>query len=576
MKESKKNTIIEDIDEKEIEKLLTEYFEKKEPKIGMVKGRIVKITNKEIVVNVGLKSEGILPRSEFREDEEIKVGDEIDVYLEDLEGEEGLAQISKKKADFLKVWDDIKDCYENGTNIDCKVIRRVKGGLMVNVFGIEAFLPGSQIDVKPVNNIDDFVNKTIPVRVIKLNWKRRNVVVSRRVILEEEKELERKRFFSSISEGDIVEGVVKNVTEFGAFIDLGGVDGLLHITDMSWGRIAHPSEILAIGDIVKVKVIKVDKEQERVSLGLKQLEPNPWDSIEERYQIGKRVKGRVVSLTDYGAFIELEKGIEGLIHVSEMSWTQHIQHPSEVMKIGDIVEAIVLDVDKDEQKISLGLRQAIPDPWKNVREKYPVDSTVEGKITNITTFGVFVELEEGVEGLLHVSDISWTKRIVHPREVFKKSQKVECKVLNIDVEKRRISLGLKQLGPDPLKIFVKRHSVGNNIKGEVVELMPRGMIVELEKGLKGFVPFSHLYRKGMKIPADKYKLGEVLDLKIIEINQKGRNIVLSEKKFYEEEKEDAETVTKERKEEVPLEEGDTEAKEHETKVNEKKNDKKEE
>ena len=550
MKESKKNTIIEDIDEKEIEKLLTEYFEKKEPKIGMVKGRIVKITNKEIVVNVGLKSEGILPRSEFRDDEDIKVGDEIDVYLEDLEGEEGLAQISKKKADFLKVWDDVKDCYENGTNIDCKVIRRVKGGLMVNVFGIEAFLPGSQIDVKPVNNIDDFVNKTIPVRVIKLNWKRRNVVVSRRVILEEEKELERKRFFNSISEGDIVEGVVKNVTEFGAFIDLGGVDGLLHITDMSWGRIAHPSEVLAIGDMIKVKVIKVDKEQERVSLGLKQLEPNPWDSIEERYQIGKRVKGRVVSLTDYGAFIELEKGIEGLIHVSEMSWTQHIQHPSEVMKIGDIVEAIVLDVDKDEQKISLGLRQAIPDPWKNVGEKYPVDSTVEGKITNITTFGVFVELEEGVEGLLHVSDISWTKRIVHPREVFKKGQKIECKVLSIDVEKRRISLGLKQLGPDPLKIFVRRHSVGSDIKGEVAELMPRGMIVELEKGLKGFVPFSHLYRKGMKIPADKYKMGEILDLKIIEINQKGRNIVLSEKKFYEEEgKEDTGTASEEKKEE---------------------------
>ncbi len=550
MKESKKNTIIEDIDEKEIEKLLTEYFEKKEPKIGMVKGRIVKITNKEIVVNVGLKSEGILPRSEFRDDEDIKVGDEIDVYLEDLEGEEGLAQISKKKADFLKVWDDVKDCYENGTNIDCKVIRRVKGGLMVNVFGIEAFLPGSQIDVKPVNNIDDFVNKTIPVRVIKLNWKRRNVVVSRRVILEEEKELERKRFFNSISEGDIVEGVVKNVTEFGAFIDLGGVDGLLHITDMSWGRIAHPSEVLAIGDMIKVKVIKVDKEQERVSLGLKQLEPNPWDSIEERYQIGKRVKGRVVSLTDYGAFIELEKGIEGLIHVSEMSWTQHIQHPSEVMKIGDIVEAIVLDVDKDEQKISLGLRQAIPDPWKNVGEKYPVDSTVEGKITNITTFGVFVELEEGVEGLLHVSDISWTKRIVHPREVFKKGQKIECKVLSIDVEKRRISLGLKQLGPDPLKIFVRRHTVGSDIKGEVAELMPRGMIVELEKGLKGFVPFSHLYRKGMKIPADKYKMGEILDLKIIEINQKGRNIVLSEKKFYEEEgKEDTGTASEEKKEE---------------------------
>ncbi len=567
--------VVEPMDDGELEKLLAEYIEKEEPKVGLVKGKIVKITDKEVVVNVGLKSEGILPLSEFNEDEEIKVGDEIDVYLEDLEGDEGLAQISKKKADFLKVWDDIKECYTENKNIEGKVLRRVKGGLMVNVFGVEAFLPGSQIDVKPVNSIDDFVGKVIPVRVIKLNWKRKNIVVSRRVILEEEKEEEKKKFFEAVKEGDVLEGVVKNITEFGAFIDLGGIDGLLHVTDMSWGRIAHPSEILAIGDKIKVKVIKVDREHERVSLGLKQLEPNPWEGIEERYTIGKRVKGRVVSLTDYGAFIELEKGIEGLIHVSEMSWTQHIQHPSELMKIGDIVEAIVLEVNKDEQRISLGLRQAIPDPWKDVEKKYPAGSKVEGKITNITSFGVFVELEEGVEGLLHVSDISWTRRIGHPREVFKKGQRIECKVLSVDVDKRRIALGLKQLEPDPLKIFSRRHPVGSNLKAKVAELLPRGILVELERGLKGFVPFSHLERRGMKVPAEKYSEGEELNLKVIEINQKGRNIVLSESKYYEEQRAKEEKTEKEELKEPEKEASEPEKKAEQEKKKEVKAEKEE-
>lgn len=527
---------IEKKDDKEIENLLSEYMDKENPKTGIVKGRVVRITEKEVIVNVGLKSEGVLPLSEFGESEKVKVDDIIDVYLEDLEGEHGLAQISKKKADFIKVWDDIENSYENNVNIQGKILRRVKGGLMASVFGVEAFLPGSQIDVKNVDNIDDFVGKDIPLRIIKLNQKRRNIVVSRKVILEEEKEIERKRFFNNVKEGDALEGVVKNVTEFGAFVDLGGIDGLLHITDMSWGRIAHPSEILAIGDTVKVKVIKIDKEHERISLGMKQLEPNPWEGIEEKYPTGKRVKGRVVSITDYGAFVELEKGVEGLIHISEMSWTEHIKHPSEIMKIGDIIEGIVIEVNKEEQKISLGMREASHDPWKNVEKRYQEGQKVEGIISNIKRFGVFVELEEGVEGLLHVSDVSWSKRSMPLSRLFKKGSKIQCKILSIDPNKRRIALGLKQLEPDPIKLFVKKHPENSKLKVKIVEILSKGIVVELEKGLTGFVPLSHLETKGLKHPSEKYSVGDELNLRVLEINQKNRSIILSEKKFYEEEK----------------------------------------
>ncbi len=548
---------VENKDDKEMENLLSEYMDKENPKIGLVKGRVVRVTDKEVIVNVGLKSEGILPLSEFGENEKVKVDDIIDVYLEDLEGEHGLAQISKKKADFMKVWDDIKNAFENNINVQGKILRRVKGGLMASVFGVEAFLPGSQIDVKNVDNIDDFVGKELPLRIIKLNWKRRNIVVSRRVILEEEKELERKRFFSTVKEGDVLEGVVKNVTEFGAFVALGGIDGLLHITDMSWGRLAHPSEILAIGDTVKVKVIKIDKEQEKISLGMKQLEPNPWEGIEERYPTGKRVKGRVVSITDYGAFVELEKGVEGLIHISEMSWTEHIKHPSEIMKIGDIVEGIVIEVNKEEQKISLGLREAAPDPWKNIEKKYQEGQKVEGIVSNIKRFGVFVELEEGVEGLLHISDVSWSQRNISLSRMFKKGKKVQCKILSIDPNKRRIALGMKQLEADPLKVFAKKHPENSKLKAKIVEILSKGVVVELDKDLTGFVPSSQLEKKGSKHPSENYSVGDELNLRVIEINSKKRSIILSEKKYYEDEKTKQVKETETTKEEEKKSESDS-------------------
>lgn len=553
MNENKKLNILE-LEDSEIMKLYEESFKENIPKGGLVKGKIVKITDREVIVNVGLKAEGVIPLNEFDDISSYKVGDEIDVFLDDFEDEDGLAVVSKKKADFIMVWDKINQYFQEETPVEARVIRRVKGGLMVNISGVEAFLPGSQVDVKPAVRLDDYIGQNIKVKVIKLNWKRRNIVVSRRMLIEEEKETIKKKFFGSVKADDIIEGTVKNITEFGAFVDLGGVDGLLHITDMSWGRLSHPSEILALGDTIKVKVIKIDKEKERVSLGLKQMTPNPWDDIEKRYPIGQRVRGRVVSLTEYGAFIELEEGIEGLIHISEMSWTQHIKHPSEVMKIGDVVEAIVLEVDKSTQKVSLGLRQAAPDPWKDIEKKYPVGKKVSGKIINLTNFGAFISLEKGIEGLLHISDISWVKRINHPKEVLKKGDKIDCKVLSIDKEKRRISLGVKQLETDPFKIFIKQHNVGNNVTGKITELLPRGIVVELEKGLRGFVPFHHLAKKGMKKPKDKYKVNETLTLEIIDINEKGRNIILSEKmyqeKLLEQEKEEERKLIEEHKEKI--------------------------
>ncbi len=528
--------IIEPISEKDATKLLEKSLENESPGIGLVKGRIVKITDNEVLVNVGLKSEGIIPIDDFDSVSKFSVGDVIDVYLDDIGGHQGLATISKKKADFIKVWDNVKEAHKEDTSVECEVVRRVKGGFMVKVFGTEAFLPGSQIDLKPARDLDIDVGDKFDVRIIKVNFKRRNIVVSRRVLLSERQEAKVKEFLEEIKEGDIVEGTVKNITEFGAFIELDGIDGLLHITDMSWRRINHPSEMLSIGDTVKVKVKDVDENTKRVSLGLKQLKPDPWKDVCERYQIGNQVKGKVVSLTDYGAFIELESGIEGLIHVSEMSWTKHIKHPSEVMKVGQEVEAIVLEVDEKARKISLGLRQAVPDPWENVEGKYPVDSVVKGKVVNLTSFGAFIQLEEGVEGLLHISDISWTQRINHPRDVLDKGKTVKCQVLAVDVKERRISLGLKQLKDDPLRIFAEKYPVNSNIIGTIFELLPRGVIVSLGKGLKGFVPFSHLSKMNIRKPEEGYSLGDKLKLKVIEIDVDRRNIVLSEREYLKEQK----------------------------------------
>ncbi len=528
------SSIIEPISEDEALNLLEKYLENESPGIGLVKGRIVKITANEVLVNVGLKSEGIIPIDDFDSVSDFSVGDVVDVYLDDIGGTRGLATISKKKADFIKVWDHVKEVHKEETPVECEVVRRVKGGLMVKVFGTEAFLPGSQIDLKPARESDVEIGDKFDVRIIKVNFKRRNIVVSRRVLLSEKQEERVKEFLEEIEEGQIVEGTVKNITEFGAFIELDGIDGLLHITDMSWRRINHPSEMLSIGDTVKVKVKDVDRDSKRVSLGLKQLKPDPWKNVMETYQIGNQVTGKVVSLTDYGAFVELETGIEGLIHVSEMSWTKHIKHPSEVMKVGQEVDAIVLEVDEKARKISLGLRQAVPDPWEDVEEKYPVGSVVKGKVVNLTSFGAFIQLEEGVEGLLHISDISWTQRINHPRDVLDKGKTIKCEVLSVDVAERRISLGLKQLKDDPLKIFAKKYPVDSNIIGTIYEMLPRGVIVSLGKGLKGFVPFSHLTKKNIKKPEEGYSLGDKLKLKVIEIDVDRRNIVLSEREYEKE------------------------------------------
>ncbi len=529
--------VIEPISEEEATNLLDKYVENASPETGLVKGKIVKITENEVLVNVGLKSEGIIPIDDFNSVSDFQVGDAVDVYLDDIGGARGLAMISKRKADFIKVWDDVKKAYQEGIPVEAEVVRRVKGGLMVKIFDTESFLPGSQIDIRPAREVDIEIGDKFDVRIIKVNFKRRNIVVSRRVLIEEEQQARIEKFFEEIKEGEVIEGTVKNITEFGAFIDLGGIDGLLHITDMSWGRINHPSEMLSIGNKVKVKVKRVDKEAKRISLGMKQLNPDPWKNIQERYKIGDQAKGKVVSLMDYGAFVELEPGVEGLIHISEMSWTKHIKHPSEVMKVGEEVDAIVLEADEKARKVSLGLRQAIPDPWENVQEKYPEGSVVKGKVVNLTSFGAFIQLEEGVEGLLHISDISWTRRINHPRDTFDKGEMIKCKVLSIDPKERRISLGLKQLKGDPIKIFVEKYPVGSNVVGKIYEMLPRGVIVSLGKGLKGFVPFSHLAKENMKKPKDRYSLGEKLKLKVIEIDVDRRNIVLSEKEYFEKQKE---------------------------------------
>jgi len=548
------NSVIESISDSKAKELLDQYVETTSPKKGLVKGKVVKITDKEVLVNVGLKSEGIIPLGDFDSIEDISIGDQVDVYLDDIGGAQGLASISKRKADFVKVWDDVQETCEEGNPVEAEVIRRVKGGLMVKVYGAEAFLPGSQIDMKPAREVDIEVGDKFNVRIIKVNFKRRNIVVSRRVLLEEEQKEKVEKFFVEIEEGQIAKGIVKNITEFGAFIDLGGIDGLLHITDMSWGRINHPSEMLSIGDEMEIKVIKVDRDSQRVSLGLKQLKPNPWEKIEKRYKIGDQVEGKVVSLTDYGAFIELEPGIEGLVHVSEMSWTKHIKHPSEVMKVGETVQAIVLEVDEKARKVSLGLRQAIPDPWEGVEKKFPVGAVVKGKVVNLTSFGAFIQLEEGVEGLLHISDISWIRRIGHPKEVLDKEKIIECKVLAVDPEERRISLGLKQLEKDPLKSFIEEYPVHSNIVGKIYEMLPRGVIVSLGKGLKGFIPFSHLVKKKMKKPGDRYSLGEKLKLKVIEVDEKRRNVVLSEREYVLEQQKKSE-VAKDQEEEKEEENG---------------------
>lgn len=498
----------------------------------IVSGQVIAIENGEVIVDVGFKSEGAIAMSEFTNPEEIQVGDTIEVFLESIEDQDGQVVISKQKADFMKVWDKIKDAYEAGTVVNGQILRRIKGGLVVDLFGVDAFLPGSQVALKQTPNLDQFINQTLSFKIIKLNKSRRNIVISRRAVLEEEKERMKTEIINELAKDQIRTGVVKNITDFGAFVDLGGIDGLLHITDMSWGRIGHPSELVSIGQEITVKVLDFDRERERISLGLKQLQPYPWKNVNEKYPVHTIVKGKVVSITDYGAFVELEKGVEGLIHISEMSWTKHVTHPSKLVSIGDTVEAMVLKVDADNEKISLGMKQTQPDPWSTLDERYPVGTVVRGKVRNLTNFGAFVELEEGIDGLVHISDMSWTRRIKHPSEVVKKGEDVDVLVLNIDKSAHRISLGIKQVQEDPWASLAEVYPVDTETTGKIVRLIDRGVVVDLPHDVEGFVPVSHLGHPDIKKPADAFKEGEEIPLKVIEFDAKNRRIVLSVKAFF--------------------------------------------
>ncbi len=493
----------------------------------IVRGRILGVTLNDVIVDVGFKSEGIIPINEFSIPLNIKVGDPIDVYLEQIEDQNGQLLLSKQKADFMRVWDRIREVHDSGETIPGRIARRIKGGVVVDIMGVDAFLPGSQISLRQVPDFDALINQTIDVKIIKLNKSRRNIVVSRRVVLEEEREKMRSTLLNEVQVGQVRQGYVKNITDFGVFIDLGGVDGLLHITDMSWGRIRHPSEMVSLGDKIDVKILDFDEKTSRISLGLKQMTPYPWENIEEKFPLGKKVTGKVVSITDYGAFVELEKGIEGLIHISEMSWTQHIKHPSKIMNVGDKVDAIVLSVDKENEKISLGIKQMEPDPWLTIEYKYPIGKVVSGKVRNLTAFGAFVELEEGIDGLVHISDMSWTKRIQHPSEVMKKGDKVDVKVLKIDHENRRISLGFKQLLDDPWPELAKRFAIGSECLGTITKVLDRGVVVDLGDDVEGFVPAAQLAAKDLTDPTGVFKEGEQVPLQVIEFDRNQHKVILS-------------------------------------------------
>jgi small subunit ribosomal protein S1 len=498
----------------------------------VVNGTVLGVTRDDIIVDVGFKSEGIIPISEFTEPINIKVGEKIQVYLDAIEDSDGQLVLSKQKADFMRVWDKIKECHDAGETVQGRIVRRIKGGMVVDLFGVEAFLPGSQIALRQVPDFDALVNQMMDLKIIKLNKSRRNIVVSRRVVLEEHREKMRDSLLKEIMPGQTKLGIIKNITDFGVFIDLGGVDGLLHITDMSWGRVNHPSELVHLGQEINVKILDFDKNNNRISLGLKQLTPYPWENVEERYPIGKRIKGKVVSITDYGAFVELEKGIEGLIHISEMSWTQHIKHPSKLLTPHEEVEAVVLSVDKENEKISLGLKQLEADPWLTLDLKYPVGTKVTGKVRNLTTFGAFVEIEDGIDGLVHISDMSWTRRIQHPSEVMKRGDVVDVVILGIDKENRRISLGHKQVKGDPWPELQLQYAVNTETMGTIARLLDRGVIVNLPGDIEGFVPTYHLNKPDISRPSDAFAEGDELPLRVIEFDSHNRRIVLSVNAFF--------------------------------------------
>jgi len=493
----------------------------------ILRGRILGVIGNNVILDTGYKSEGIVPLSEFDSAEEVEAGADIEVMLESFEDDTGLIQISKRKADRIRGWEKIVNKYQEGDVVTGKVVRKIKGGLLVDV-GIPIFLPASQIDIKPPGEIAEYIGKEVTCKILKIDEVQQNIIVSRRKLIEEERNKQKREFLDSVEIGQVVKGEVKNIADFGAFIDLGGIDGLLHITDMSWGRISHPSEMLAIGDEIEVKILDIDAVKDKVSLGLKQKTENPWTKVEERYPIGSKIKGQVVNIMSYGAFIKLETGIEGLVHISEMSWTRRINHPSDVVAIGDSVEAVVLNINKDKEEISLSIKQVEQNPWTNIEEKYQPGHTIKGRVRNLTNYGAFIEIDEGIDGLLHISDMSWSKKVAHPSEIIKKGEMIEVKILSVDKDKKRVSLGIKQLSDDPWKKEIpEKYHVGDIVKGKVTKLTDFGAFIDLSNGLEGLLHISEVSKEKIKNLEDVLSIGQEMDVKIVKIEPEARKIGLS-------------------------------------------------
>lgn len=516
----------------DFEKLFEQFTKEQDFKMGdVVTGTVVEVQSDYVLVDINYKSEGLIPINEFRIVDgvrSVKPGDKVEVLIDRIENDNGMIGLSKNKADMMRAWTDISKAAENEEVIEGTVIAKVKGGLSVDI-GVTAFLPGSQIDLRPVRNMDQYIGKKYKFKVIKFNKKRGNIVLSRRALLEEERESQRAQTLDQIKEGSVVKGAVKNITDYGAFIDLGGMDGLLHITDMSWGRIKHPSEILNVGDEIDVKVLKYDNEKERVSLGLKQLQTDPWESVKAKFAVGTKLSGKVVSLAEYGAFIELGEGVEGLIHVSEMSWTKRVKHPSQIINVGDEVHVVVLEIDTENRRISLGMKQLQTNPWVELKESYAPGTIIEGEVKSVTDFGVFIGVEEGIDGLVHISDFSWTKRVNHPNEMFTKAQKVRAVVLGVDIENERFSLGIKQLENDPWANIEGKYGIGTQHDVKITKVADFGVFVELEKDIEGLVHISELTTDRITKVEDFCKVGDVLKSEVISIDKDARKIGLSSK-----------------------------------------------
>jgi len=554
MEEVREEVIEEEFPEEEIEISPEEYeetmrhVEEKE----IVKGRVIQILGDEVIVDIGYKAEGVIPISEFERPGfplDVKVGDEIEVLVEKKDTPEGFIVVSKRKADNIRRWERITESYEKGVPIDAYCLRRVKGGLEVDVEGVRAFLPASQVEMRIPKDLESYIGQKLKVVVIRFNKRRSNVVVSRKVLIEKELERKRQELFATLKEGEVRRGVVKSIVSFGAFVDIGGVEGLLHITDMSWARVNHPSEILSVGDEIDVVVKVFDPETQRISLSRKELLPDPWEGIEEKYPVGTVVRGKVVNITDYGAFVELEPGVEGLIHSSEMTWSRRVKHPSKYVSIGQEIEVKVLRIDKDNRRIGLSLKRVKPDPWDTVKERYPVGSKVEGIVRNIVDYGAFIELEEGIDGLLHISEMSWTKKISHPREILKKGSRIEAVVKDVDEENRRISLSIKEFLPNPWDTVEEKYPVGKVVTGKVTSVANFGVFVELEEGIEGLIHVSQLQSGGAGLPISKISPGMEITAKVISVSKEERRIRLSVKKYLEDmEREEYERYLREQKE----------------------------